>query len=107
MANATARGAGGCGLVGRRGHAPPLESFNPLFQMPFCGVHCSAFASAFTYGAPDYPRTDVPLQEIVDRVAAGRYKAKPARVFGFDEVPAALDYLSQGLHMGKVVVQVS
>ncbi|MFX8020257.1 zinc-binding dehydrogenase [Acinetobacter baumannii] len=28
------------------------------------------------------------------------------RVFGFDEVPAAYDYLQSGRHFGKVVVRV-
>lgn len=102
---AMARRYGRVCLVGLLDHAPPLESFNPLFQMPFCGVHFSSFASAFTYGAPDYPLTDVPLQEIVDRVAAGRYKAKPARVFGFDEIQAAHRLMEANEANGKLVVR--
>ena len=91
-------------LVGLLDHAAPIENFNPLFQMPFAGVHFSSFVSAFTYGAPDYPLTDVPLQEIVDRVAAGRYKAKPARVFAFDEIQAAHRLMEANEANGKLVM---
>lgn len=47
--------------------------------------------------------------EALNRALEAHPEVRPQvdRVFGFDEVPAALDYLSQGLHMGKVVVQVS
>src|SRR5581483_133982 len=92
-------------LVGLLDHAAPIEGFNPLFQMPFCGVHFSSFVSAFTYGAPDYPLSDVPLQEIVDRVAAGRYKARPARVFRFDEIRAAHALMEANEANGKLVVR--
>ena len=71
-ATVLARRYGRVCLVGLLDHAGPLADFNPLFQMPFGGVHLSSFASAFTYGSPDYPLTEVPLQAIVDRVAAGR-----------------------------------
>jgi len=102
---AMARRYGRVCLVGLLDHAPPIESFNPLFQMPFGGVHFSSFASAFTYGTPDYPLTDVPLQEIVDRVAAGRYQARPARVFGFDEIQAAHRVIEANEANGKLVVR--
>ena len=53
----------------------------PAMQLP-SGVHFSFFGS-FMFGAPGFPLSDVPLQAIAGDVAAGRYKAKPARVFRF------------------------
>ena len=103
---AMARRYGRVCLVGLLDHAAPIENFNPLFQMPFSGVHFSSFVSAFTYGAPDYPLTDVPLQAIVDRVATGRYKARPARVFGFDEIADAHRLMEANDARGKLVVRV-
>jgi len=41
------------------------------------------------FGALEFPVSDVPFQEIVDRVAAGEYQAKPARVFRFEEIQDA------------------
>lgn len=103
---AMARRYGRVCLAGLLDHAGPIADFNPLFQMPFGGVHFSSFASAFTYGAPDYPLTDVPLQAIVDRVAAGRYKARPARVLGFDEVAEGHRLMEANEANGKLVVRV-
>lgn len=103
---AMARRYGRVCLAGLLDHAGPIEAFNPLFQMPFGGVHFSSFASAFTYGSPDYPLTEVPLQAIVDRVASGRYKAKPARVFRFDEIQQAHRLTEANQANGKVVVRV-
>jgi hypothetical protein len=56
-----------------------VPDFNPLLQMS-SGVHFSFFGS-FVFGKPGFPLSDVPLQTIAEQVAAGRYKAKPARVF--------------------------
>ena len=103
---AMARRYGRVCLVGLLDHAGPIAAFNPLFQMPFGGVHFSSFASAFTYGSPDYPLTEVPLQAIVDRVAAGRYKAKPARVLRFDEVAEGHRLMEANEANGKLVVRV-
>jgi NADPH:quinone reductase-like Zn-dependent oxidoreductase len=46
--------------------------------------------------------------EALNRALTAHPDVRPQvdRVFGFDEVPAALDYLSQGVHMGKVVVRI-
>ena len=60
---------------------------------------------AFTYGAPDYPLTDVPLQAIVDKVAAGAYPAKPARVFRFEDIVEAHRLIENNQAGGKVVVR--
>ncbi len=50
--------------------------------------------------------TEVPLQAIVDRVAAGRYKAKPARVLRFDEVGDGHRLMEANEANGKLVVRV-
>jgi NADPH:quinone reductase len=52
------------------------------------GVHLS-FSGSFMLGMPEFPRSDVPLQTIIDRVASGSYQAKPAKVFRFDEIQQA------------------
>jgi NADPH2:quinone reductase len=102
---AMARRYGRVCLVGLLDHAAPIENFNPLFQMPFGGVHFSSFVSAFTYGAPDFPLTDVPLQAIVDRVEAGVFKARPAKVFGFEDIRDAHRLMEANEANGKIVVR--
>jgi NADPH:quinone reductase len=67
------------------------------------GVHFSFFGS-FVFGTPDFPLSDVPLQAIVDHVAAGRYKAKPASVFRFEDIREAQRMLEENRAFGKVVV---
>ena len=71
-------------LAGWLGGIDPVNNFNPLLQMP-SGVYFTFFGS-FVFGTPDFPVTDIPLQSIVDKVAKGVYKAKPARVFRFDDI---------------------
>src|SRR5262247_1617301 len=57
-----------------------------LLQMA-SGVYLTFFGS-FVFGTPEFPLSDVPLQQIAAQVAAGRLKAKPTRVFRFDEIRA-------------------
>ena len=92
-------------LVGLLDHAAPIADFNPLFQMPFGGVHFSSFVSAFTYGTPEYPLTDVPLQAIVDRAGAGTYKTGPAKIFRFEEIREAHQLMEANEANGKIVVR--
>jgi NADPH:quinone reductase len=89
--------------AGWLGGLDPIESFNPMLQMP-TGVHYSLFAS-FVFGLPQFPLAEVPLQTIIDRVAAGIYQAKPARVFSFDEIQAAHQLMESGKALGKIVVR--
>ncbi len=91
-------------LGGFLGGLAPVNDFNPLLQMP-SGVHFSFFGS-FMFGAPGFPLSDVPLQTIVDRVAAGTYRAKPARVFRFDEIGEAHRVMESSAAGGKLVVRV-
>ena len=92
-------------MAGFLGGGDPIPAFNPLLHMP-SGVHLSFFASAFTYGLPEYPLSDIPFQTIVDRAANGTYKAKPAKVFRFDEIRAAHELMESGQANGKIVVVV-
>ena len=90
-------------LAGFLGGLGPIGSFNPLLQMP-SGVHWSFFGS-FMFGAPGFPLSDVPLQAIVDRAAAGTYQAKPARVFRFEEIQEAHRVMESNRANGKLVVR--
>jgi NADPH:quinone reductase-like Zn-dependent oxidoreductase len=47
----------------------------------------------------------IPFQAIVDRAARGIYKAKPARVFGFQEIQDAHRLMESNQANGKIVVR--
>jgi Zinc-binding dehydrogenase len=53
---------------------------------------------------PGFPLSDVPLQEIAQQVAAGCLRAKPIRVFGFEEIHEAHRVMEAGEAGGKMVV---
>src|SRR5262249_24114378 len=89
-------------LAGWLGGLAPTKDFNPLLQMP-SGVHFTFFGS-FVFGEPEFPLSDVPLQEIAEQAAAGRLKAKPARVFRFEEIREAHRVMEAGEARGKMVV---
>jgi NADPH:quinone reductase-like Zn-dependent oxidoreductase len=91
-------------LVGFLGGGGPL-TVEPVFQMP-SGARLSVFASALVTGTPDFPVAEIPFQTIVDRVADGTYKAKPARVFRFEEIQEAHRVMEAGDASGKLVVTV-
>jgi NADPH2:quinone reductase len=97
------RGGRAC-LAGFLGGLAPVPDFNPLLQMS-SGVHFSFFGS-FVFGTPGFPPSDVPLQTIAQQVAAGRYKAKPARVFRFEDIREAHRVMESGQAGGKMVVLV-
>src|SRR6185437_10780675 len=80
------RGGRAC-LAGWLGGLAPIADFNPLAQMA-SGVHLTFFAS-FVFGRPGFPLSDVPLKAIAADVEAGRYRAKPARVFRFEDIQEA------------------
>jgi NADPH:quinone reductase-like Zn-dependent oxidoreductase len=91
-------------LVGFLGGGGPL-SLEPVFQMP-SGTQLSVFASALVTGTPDFPLSEVPFQAIVDGAAAGTYRAKPAKVFRFEEIQQAHRLMEAGGASGKIVVRV-
>ena len=82
------------------GHIP--VSFEWVTSLPF-GVHLSSFAS-FAFGTKDFPLSDIPMQQIVDRVAEGTYKARPAKVFPFERIADAHRLMEANDANGKIVV---
>ena len=95
------RGGRSC-LAGWLGGLDPIPDFNPLAQMA-SGVYLTFFAS-FVFGAPGFPLSDVPLQEIAADAAAGRLDVKPARIFRFDEIREAHRVMEANEAGGKMVV---
>src|SRR4029453_1084984 len=95
------RGGRAC-LAGWLGGLEPIKDFNPLLQMS-SGVYLTFFGS-FVFGTPEFPLSDIPLQDIAQDMAAGRLKAKPARVFGFEEIREAHRLMEAGEAGGKMVV---
>ena len=89
-------------LVGFLGGGGPL-ALEPVFQMP-SGAKLSVFASAIVTGQPEFPLSEIPFQDIVDRVASGAYQARPARVFRFEEIQAAHRLMESNEANGKIVV---
>jgi NADPH:quinone reductase len=97
------RGGRAC-LAGWLGGLAPIADFNPLLQMA-SGVYLTFFGS-FVFGTPGFPLSDVPLQAIAADVAAGRYKAKPSRVFRFEDIREAHRVMDAHQANGKMVVVV-
>lgn len=91
-------------IAGWLGGLAPVKDFNPLAQMN-SGVYLTFFAS-FHFGTPGFPLSDVPLQQIAEKVAAGRFKAKPSRTFKFTEVREAHRVMEANEARGKMVVVV-
>ena len=98
------RGGRAC-LAGFLGGGGPMTNLEPVFQIP-SGRHLSVFASALVTGGPEFPIAEIPLQEIVDRVADGAYQAKPAKVFDFRNIRDAHRLMESGSANGKIVVRV-
>jgi NADPH:quinone reductase-like Zn-dependent oxidoreductase len=97
------RGGEAC-LVGFLGGGGPL-SLEPVFQVP-SGVRFTVFASAIVTGNAEFPLAEIPFQDIVDRVASGVYRAKPAKVFRFEDIQAAHRLMESNEASGKIVIRV-
>ena len=97
------RGGRAC-LAGWLGGLAPIADLNPLLQMA-SGVYLTFFGS-FVFGTPGFPLSDVPLQAIAGYVAVGRYKAKPSRVFRFEDIREAHRVMDANQANGKIVVVV-
>ncbi|MFI6445660.1 zinc-binding dehydrogenase [Kitasatospora sp. NPDC050543] len=89
--------------VGFLGGFAPVPDFDPITDLP-SGVQLSFFGSAFVLGSPAFPLADIPLDAIYAQVEAGTLKARPTRVFGFDEIVEAHRVLEAGRALGKMVV---
>ena len=83
--------------------AAAVQTLEPVFQIP-SGTHLSVFASALVTGTPAFPIEEIPYQRILAKVADGTFKAKPARVFRFEETQQAHRLIESSEAGGKVVV---
>ncbi|WP_448950851.1 zinc-binding dehydrogenase [Labrys neptuniae] len=92
-------------LVGFLGGGETLN-LQPVFQIP-SGRRLSVFASALVLGGSEFPLAEVPFQSFVDKATTGTYRAKPAHVFGFDEISKAHRLMESGDAKGKIVVTVN
>jgi len=92
--------------LGFLGGLEPVAGFNPIADLP-TSVQFSFYGSAFVLGTEQFPLADIPLQQMITKAEAGRYKAKPVRVFGFDQIVEAHRAMEEGLAAGKMVVAVN
>ena len=102
----TVRTRGRVCQLGFLGGLEPVTDFNPITDQP-TGVQLSFYGSAFVLGTPDFPLAGIPLQQMIAKAEAGRYQAKPVRVFGFDQIVQAHRAMEEGAAAGKMVVAVS
>ena len=56
---------------------------------------------------PGFPLAGIPLQQMIANAGAGRYQAKPVRVFSFDQIVQTHRAMAEGHAAGKMVVAVS
>lgn len=89
--------------LGFLGGLAPVQDFAPLADLP-SGVQLSFFGSAFVLGTPEFPLSAVPFDAILAKVADGTHRARPVRVFGFDEIVEAHRVMASGTALGKLVV---
>ena len=87
--------------TGILGNAWVMDRFEPLEDIPST-VKLTTYGSSTTSAA----RSTAALQEIVDGVAAGRYRANLHRRFRFDEIVAAHRFMEENRGSGKLVVVV-
>jgi len=92
--------------LGFLGGLEPVAGFNPIADLP-TSVQFSFYGSAFVLGTEQFPLADIPLQQMITKAEAGRFKAKPVRVFGFDQIVQAHRAMEEGLAAGKMVVAVN
>jgi len=102
---ATLRRGGRACLAGFLGGGGPITRLEPVFQIP-SSRHLSVFASALVTGSGEFPLAEIPFQDFVDRVADGTYKAKPSKVFEFNEIREAHRLIESSGANGKIVVRV-
>ena len=65
----------------------------------------ASVGEAIVTGMPEFPLSEIPFQAIVNRVAEGVYKAKPAKVFRFEEIQEAHRLMESNRAGGKIVVR--
>src|SRR5262249_7179642 len=79
--------------------SPRSLTSTPLLQMA-SGVGLTFFGSF----VPQFSLSDVPLQTIAEKVAAGRLRSKPSRVFRFEDIREAHRVMEANEANGKLVV---
>ncbi|OCK74609.1 GroES-like protein [Lepidopterella palustris CBS 459.81] len=89
--------------AGWLGGLAPVVDFNPMIQME-SGVHFSLFHSK-VLGEPGFPLSEVPLQDIVNKIEDGQWDAKPAHVFEYNDIHSAHRMLDSHNAGGKIVVR--
>ena len=92
--------------LGFLGGLEPVTEFNLISDLP-TSVQLSFYGSAFVLGTEGFPLAEIPLADIIAKAEAGRYKARPVRVFGFGEIIEAHRAMEEGAAGGKMVVAVS
>jgi NADPH:quinone reductase-like Zn-dependent oxidoreductase len=102
---ATVRPRGRVCQLGFLGGFDPVPDFDPIADLP-SGVHLSFFGSAFVLGGPDFPLSDIPLDEICHQVESGAFSAGPVRTFRFDQIVEAHQIMEAGTALGKMTVTV-
>ncbi|GAA4834751.1 zinc-binding dehydrogenase [Kitasatospora terrestris] len=102
---ATVRPRGRVCQLGFLGGLAPVHEFAPLTDLP-SGVQLSFFGSAFALGTPDFPLSSIPFDSILAKVESGTLRARPVRVFGFEEIVEAHRAMESGAATGKMVVTV-
>jgi NADPH2:quinone reductase len=85
------------------GHEP--VPFDVITSLP-TGADLTFFGSAFVFGNKDYPLANIPLQAMIQSAESGRYRAKPVKVFPFEQIPDAHRLMESSQANGKIVVQV-
>lgn len=76
--------------------------FNPSACMPpFVSLN---FFGSFMFGTKHFPMSELPMQKIVTNVEQGLYKAKPAKVFEFNDIVLAHKLMEDNAAGGKIVV---
>jgi NADPH:quinone reductase-like Zn-dependent oxidoreductase len=101
-----ARPGGRVCQLGFLGGLEPVAEFNPIADVP-TGVQFSFYGSAFVLGTETFPLADIALQEMIAKAESGRYRAKPVKVFSFEEIVEANRAMEQVLAAGKMVVAVN
>jgi NADPH:quinone reductase len=91
-------------MAGFLGGSEPVP-FDIISSLP-TGVDLTFFGSAFVLGNKDYPLSKIPLQRIVEDVEKGIYRARPVKVFAFEQIPDAHRLMESNEANGKIVVVV-
>ncbi len=91
--------------LGFLGGLAPVADFDPIADLP-TGVQLSFYGSAFVLGTDGFPLAEIPLADMIAKAEAGRYKARPVRVFGFGQIVEAHCAMEEGAAAGKMVVAV-